>query len=207
MSVTCQWTLVTAPTLEPLSLAEAKQQARIPPDQTDEDGLTTTYIEAARHAAEGYMNRGLLTQTWKLTLDGFYESIWLPMAAPLAGVTSVKYYDAAGALQTLSTSIYTVDTVCTPGRIVRAPAQAWPVVQADRLSGAVEITYVVGWTAAALVPQLIRQGCRLWVTYLDRDRDGSIDAKDARKAAYACWDLAGRVRWIEPADSLTDAGY
>lgn len=193
--MSAQWSLVTAPILEPLTLTEAKLQAKI--TQTNDDSLITSYIQAAREAAETCLARGLITQTWKLELDRWADVIFLPMAAPLQSVTTVKYYDTAGVQQTLATSGYTVDTGSRPGRVVRAPDQSWPALQADRLSSAVVITYVVGWTTAALVPERIKQGLRLHVTYMDCDREGLSEyGERARQAAEACWD--DRVRWIEP---------
>jgi len=190
-----EWIQTLAPTIEPLSVAEAKAQARI--THAVEDGLFDSYIKTARGAAEDVLARGLLTQTWKLTGPAFADVIWLPMAAPLQSVTSVKYYDPAGVLQTLATTVYTVDTVSRPGRVVRAPLQTWPTVQSDRLSGPVEITYVVGWTAKELIPERIRQGLRSYVTYLDCDRDGLEEyGVRAKEAAEACW--TDRVFWKPP---------
>ena len=188
-----EWILVTEPLVEPITLVEAKQHARI--SHTTEDALLDAYIRTARATAEDYMARGILTQTWKLTLETWADRIWLPMAAPLQSVTSVKYYDPAGVQQTLATTVYAVDTVSRPGRIVRGVNQAWPALQPDRLMGAVEITYVVGWTTLALIPERIKQGCRMFVTYLDCDRDGLTEyGAQARRAAEACWD--DRVRYI-----------
>lgn len=192
----CEWILVTGPTAEPLSIAEAKKQARIEVD--DEDDLIDRYIRAARSAAEETLGRGLLTQTWKFTCDAFAESIWLPMAAPLQSVTSVKYYDTTGTLLTLSATVYTVDLVSRPGRIVRAPLQAWPALQGDRRTGRVEITYVVGWTDKTLIPERIVQGIRLYLSYCDSDREGLDEfGALARAAADACW--TDRVHWKPPA--------
>lgn len=190
-----EWALVTAPTIEPLTVAEAKTHARI--THTSEDGLIDSYIKAARQAAEDVLNRGLLTQTWKLVLDDFANEIWLPMAAPLQSVTTVQYYDTAGALQTLATSVYDVDTVSRPGKVVLKADQSWPSVQTERRSGAVIITYVVGWLTAAAIPPRIRQGVRLYVAALDANRDGlTEDFERGVKAAEACW--ADRIYWRDP---------
>jgi len=191
----CEWALLTAPTEEPLSIAEAKAQARVTHD--DEDGVWDGYISAARAAAEDYMSRGLLTQTWVFTLPYFADSIWLPMAAPLQSVTSIKYYDSAGVQQTLSTTIYDVDTTSRPGRIVRKPQQTWPSVQSDRIVSRIEITYKVGWTSKELIPDRIRQGLLVYVGYLDCDREGLQEyGERARQAAEACW--SDRVFWKPP---------
>lgn len=200
---TPSWALVTAPVLWPITIDEGKDQARITTNL--QDSLVDSYIRAATDAAQDTLHRGLLTQTWQLSLPWFAECMTLPMAAPLqnAPLASpstapiVQYYDANGTLQTLATTVYDVDTVARPGRIVRAATQAWPSLQADRRAGRVVITYVVGWTDPALIPERIRQGIRMYVAYLDADREGlsEVGAR-ARASAEACW--TDVVYWLAP---------
>ncbi len=202
--IQCDWTIVTAPAQEPISLDEAKLQASI--QQGDENLLINGYIKAARSACENFLNRALFTQTWRLSLSSFADVIWLPMAAPLQNDSGanpstapvVEYYDADGAQQTLATSYYLVDTTSEPGRIVRAPNQTWPTVQSDRLTGRVTITYVAGWSSVDDIPENIKQGIRLFVAYQDADRIGGLDGDNARRAAEALWSSAGHVYWKEP---------
>jgi uncharacterized phiE125 gp8 family phage protein len=59
--------LVTPPTIEPVSLAEAKAHLRV--TEADDDALIAGYILAARHAAESYIRGALITQTWDYSLD------------------------------------------------------------------------------------------------------------------------------------------
>jgi uncharacterized phiE125 gp8 family phage protein len=189
------WTRTSDPSTEPISLAEAKLHARI--NQETEDALIASYIKTAREEAEDYMSRGLITQTWQLALDCFYETMVLPMAAPLQSVTTVQYYDINGTLQTASSTLYDVDTLARPGRIHRAATQTWPTLQADRRIGRVLITYVVGFANDAAVPERIKQGIRLYVGYLIDDREGmEADGAKAVAAARSCW--SDRVRWIAP---------
>lgn len=193
--VGCAWTLVTAPLSEPVSIDEVKPHARITDDNSDL--VLDSFIAVAREAAEAYMGRGLLTQTWKLVLDGWANVTPLPMAAPLQSVTSVTYYDENGTQQTLATSVYAVDAVSRPGTVSLKPDQSWPSLQSARLNGNVEITYVVGWTTADLVPERIKQGIRQYVTYLDLDRDGlEVRALESLQAAERCW--SDRVWWTSP---------
>lgn len=187
----CAWIRTVEPAIEPITVDEAKLQARI--THTTEDALFFSWIRTARQAAEDYLSRGLLTQTWKLTLDRFVEVIALPMAAPLQSAT-VAYYDSTGVLTTLAPTVYLVNTTSRPGCIERAPSQSWPAVQSDRW-GAVEITYVVGWTTADLVPETIKQGIRAYVAYLECDREGA-DGTAALQAAHSLW--SDRVWWTEP---------
>ncbi len=190
-----EWQLVTAPTTEPITDAFAKLHAGV--TGTDDDSLITAYVKAARQAAENYLGFGLFTQTWKITLQDFADIVWLPMANPLASVSTVTYYDVDGVSQTLASTYYTVDTTSAPGRIVRAPDQDWPAVQSDRLMP-VTIQYVVGYSTAAAIPELIKQGILLYVAYLEAHRMGDPNSESARNAAYACWDLVGRIYWLPP---------
>lgn len=195
--------LVTGPAQEPITIAEAKLQARISDDASNT--LLRSYIQTARQAAEDTLGYGLFTQTWKLELSAFAEIIPLPMALQLQNDSGaspstavvVTYYDPNGVLQTLATSQYLVDTTSRPARITRAPATAWPPLQMDRLTGVVIITYVVGWTTVAAIPERIKQGIRSYVTYLDLDRDGmEAGATNARASAEACW--VDTVSWCPP---------
>jgi uncharacterized phiE125 gp8 family phage protein len=192
----CAWSLTTAPVLEPLTVEEAKAQIRSVQDQ--EDGVIDGYITAARQAAEDHLGRGLLTQSWTLALSEFVDSIPLPMAAPLASITSVKYYDTNGTQQTLSSTVYAADTRSRPGRVVLAAGQSWPAVQSLRKANRIEIEYIVGYASADLIPGSIRQGIRMYVGLMDVNRDGldpgMKQAVDAIKAAF--W--TDRVFFVPP---------
>jgi len=172
-----------------LTHAEVRQQLRV--DVSDEDAGQLFYLQAAVEIAEGYLGRGLLTQTWRVVDDDFDDEVYLPMAAPLQSVTSVQYYNTSGTLTTLSSSTYVVETTSEPARLTLAPNHSWPAVQAGRV-GAVVITYVVGWDDPDDVPAAIKQGVRLAMTSMYESRDGAEAAK-TMEAAKACWALAGRV--------------
>jgi uncharacterized phiE125 gp8 family phage protein len=193
--VHCAWERTVAPVKVAVTVEEAKAHLRITDNASDGDVMQ--FIAAATEEAEQHMGRGLLTQTWKATYSDFAAVMPLPMAAPLQGVTSVKYYDDDGTLQTLSTDYYDTDTVARPGTVVLKPGQSWPSLQSERRSWRVEVIYVVGWTSAALVPERIKQGIRQFVAYLDLDRDGlEPQALAARQAAERCW--SDRIAWTPP---------
>lgn len=193
--IACAWVRTVEPAIEPLTIEEARAQARY--TGIENDALLDVYIQAARKAAEEALGRGLLTQTWKYVLEDFADVMSLPMAAPLQSVTSVKYYDDAGTQQTLATSVYDIDVVSRPGAVVLKPGQTWPSLQALRRNGRVEIVYIVGWTDPAQIPELFKQGIRMFVTYLDLDRDGLEGrALEAKQAAERCW--TDYVQWTPP---------
>ena len=93
-------TIVTAPTIEPVTVAETREHLRI--DEDDEDALLTTFIEIARDYCEGYQNRAYITQTWDLWLDDFPDSPFKIPFPPLTGQAEITAItceaDVAGSL-------------------------------------------------------------------------------------------------------------
>ena len=63
---------------------------------------------------------------------------------PLQSVTSITYVDDAGDTQTLSSSLYQVDTKSQPGRIIPAYGESWPTVRSNTLN-AVTVNFVAGY--------------------------------------------------------------
>jgi uncharacterized phiE125 gp8 family phage protein len=158
--------LVTGPSVEPVTLAEAKVHLR--QDVADEDALITTLITAARQWTETFTHRALITQTWDLKLDDFPcddADLELPLA-PVASVTSISYVDTTGATQTWSASSYQTDLPTGPqaqrGRIAPAYAQYYPVPRSQL--NAVTVRFVAGYGATgATVPESIRAAIKLMV--------------------------------------------
>ncbi|MFC5524021.1 head-tail connector protein [Polaromonas jejuensis] len=179
--------LTTAPTAEPVTLAEAKAHLRV--DVADDDLLITNLITAARVHAENVCRRAFVTQKWDLYLDSFPKytyygvvpgyvpvdqlpSGWLSMRnyavrfrggkidlpfPPLQSVDAVKYTDLSGVVQTLATNLYVVDNISEPGAITPAPDTYWPDTQ-NRVN-AVQISFTAGYGAAAAVPA----GIKAWI--------------------------------------------
>ena len=167
--------LITAPASEPVTASEAKAHVRV--DHTTEDTLITALITAARQGVEASTERQLISATWELWLDAFPESgeIWLPKP-PLVSVTSVKYYDSDGVLQTLATSYYDVDAPAGPhaprGRVRLAYDQSWPTTRS--IANAVQVRYVAGWANAAAVPQELKQALLLRLGELYARREAGV---------------------------------
>lgn len=135
----------TPPAALAVSLQSAKDSLRIMAGDTALDSLITLAIKAITLEAEHQLGRSLVTQGWRLTLDAFQQALRLDFA-PVSGVTSIKYYDAANALQTLHPDDYTVDTASEPGYVVPAPGKAWPATY-SRVN-AVEVEYLAGYGAS-----------------------------------------------------------
>lgn len=164
--------LVTPPTQEPLTIADARAQCRI--DLTDEDVLLLGYIQAARDQLETEMRRQFLTATYRYGCDTFggHHCLRLPRP-PLQSVTSVSYIDTAGATQTLATTVYGVDTLSEPGKIYLKEGQSWPSLREQ--PNAVQVVYVAGWPSPALVPAEIKQAMRLLIGHWYEQREATAD--------------------------------
>lgn len=164
-------TLVTAPTLEPVTKDEVKLHLR--QDGDDDDILVSNLITAARETAQVKTGRQLMTATYDYTLDEFPhdDEIVLPRP-PLASVTSITYLDLDGVSQTLSTSVYDVVTNIEPGMVRLKYAQVWPIIRDQ--DDAITIRFVCGWTTAAAVPYSLKAWINLYVSHLYENRDLAI---------------------------------
>lgn len=163
-----------APAVEPLTLEEAKIHLRV--DDGAEDTLIESLIKAFRSSIDGkdgWLNRALITQTWDLHLDRFPADSRTPIQIPLPplqSVTHVKYYDADGILQTLSSANYFVDSVSEPARLFPAYNLSWPTTR--ERPNAVNVRFVAGYGAAAgSIPEAIRQAGLLQIGHWYANRE------------------------------------
>ena len=166
---------VTAPTVQAVTLAEAKAHLRV--DDSDQDAVITALIEAATSHVDGPAGIGvaLLTQTWRLSLDQWpAEAIQIPLG-PVQAVSSITYVDQSGVTQTWSPTDYLVDIDASVARLVPAYAATWPV--ARRQLGAIKITFLAGYgTAASDVPADIRAAIKLLIGHLFANREAASDS-------------------------------
>jgi uncharacterized phiE125 gp8 family phage protein len=138
-----QWRRLTctAPGLPALDLDVVKTHLAV--EHNDQDLLIESLIEAAQARIEGPRGIGvaLTLSTWVLSLDAFPACIEMDLG-PVAGVTSISYVDAAGALQVLPSGDYQVDLAGRPARIVPAFGKAFPATRAQ--PAAVSVTFTAG---------------------------------------------------------------
>ena len=169
-------TLVTAPAVEPVSLADLKLQLGLDPIEDDDPlkaGILARtlrrLITAARTECEGITRTAYITQTWKLTLRHWPHraieyvrhhprEILLPRP-PLQAVTSFTYAAMDGTRQSLTTDDYQVDAGGGTQPAVIAPLYSvpWPLVLPGQLNG-IEIDFTCGYgDTPESVPPTIQQ--------------------------------------------------
>lgn len=166
--------LITAPTEEPVTLAEAALQCKV--DGTEDNALITSLIVAARQQAEHITGRALITQTWDLALDAFPAAEIALKKLPVQSITSVKYLDSTGTEQTIDSANYTLDIYdSTAHWLIPAVNYDWPVTY--DAANAVKIQFVTGYGAAAAVPDSIKIWIKLAVNTMYNQRDALIDSR------------------------------
>lgn len=151
--------VVTPPTAEPLHLDEAKLHLRVESSVTADDALISSLVTAARQNVEAICGRALISQTLRMTLDGFYMghgddcddlvgagTIWLPRS-PAAAISSITYTDLDGTQQTLASTVYTLDSMSEPPRLALAWNQTWPSTR--NVVNAVAINFIAGYATPA----------------------------------------------------------
>ena len=164
-------TVITEPTIEPVTLAEVKSVLRI--SHSDDDTMLAGYIKSARRWAENYLDLFIMTQTVEFTVDmwpglEFGLGVW-----PIQSVTSVKYDDTSSPIteQTLAEATdYYADVISGCGRI--KAVDTWPTV--TERPNAVKVRLTVGYedTAASPidlrdgVPEEIKTGIKLYIRML-----------------------------------------
>lgn len=200
-------TLVSPPAVEPVSLADAKAFLKV--DSAQDDSLINTLIASARRSAEEYTKRAFITQTWRLTMDGFSDltadardmappgfvrsadGIELPRQ-PIQSVESIKTTDSANIQTTVAAAVYQFDR--DGGRLFLNDGYDWPTDLRDM--AAVEIVLKAGYgDTGTAVPEPIRQAILLHVLALYENRqcadipDGATAMLDSFRApeAFGVW--------------------
>lgn len=133
--------LVTAPTLDAVTIEQAKKQCEIAESDTAHDEHLYQLIDRARDEFEADCDLCISPQTWRVYTDHIKDGLQL-QKGPIQSITSIKYYDSGNTFQTLATSVYGFDVA---NRKIRLKYdQVWPayVTRWD----AWEITYLCGFT-------------------------------------------------------------
>jgi uncharacterized phiE125 gp8 family phage protein len=163
-------TIITPPTVEPITLSEVKANSRIA--TSADDTLLTALITVARQMTESEIGKALIDTTIDYRTDWCFPAWFDVPRGPLRSVTSVSYVDTAGATQVLAANQYVVDSYDAEGRIVPAYSVSWPSTRL--VQNAVTVRYVAGYGAAAsAVPLAIRHAILMLVDHL-YEHAGSI---------------------------------
>jgi len=150
--------VITAPIVEPFTLAQARTFLRLDlpgfPGDTSQDPLIASWIRAGRQWIERSIDRSIGEQTLMVTLDSFTPArcvaesralVELPLG-PVRSIVSIEYIapgeTAPDVFLSVPPSAYHL-TAAAPQRVVLRSGAAWPSARGE--FEAVRIKYVAGY--------------------------------------------------------------
>jgi len=179
-------TQITPPTVEPVTLAEARDHLKLDtsgsPASHPDDDLVESLISAARDRAESYTRRTFCQATWEFYLDRFPAENYIEIPRPpLISITSLKYTLWDGSEESLTENTdFVVDTVSHYGRIVLEYSKTWPT-HTLHPSNPIKIRFVAGYASTSSpadyrenVPKVFKQAILLIVGHLYNHREDTI---------------------------------
>ena len=163
------------PTIEPITLSEAKQHLKIDDVFTDDDTLIEALIAAARQMAENYTDSKLINTTVIEYFDKF-PSFNLPINLYFPNVSAVNSITYRANSNTdpvaLDSSKYRLDAASKPCR-VGLINNSYPTALNE--VNAIAIEYVAGYgESAADVPALLKAAIKIIVADLYENREDKV---------------------------------
>jgi uncharacterized phiE125 gp8 family phage protein len=165
--------LTSAPAVLPVSRAECKLHLRV--DGTDEDSLIDIYLAAAvahLDGEDGWLGRAIVAQTWAQDFDAFARPLLLGLA-PVTAISSVKYYDVDGVLQTVDAASYALINGADAPEVRFDTDYSFPVVRTDK--PVLTVTFVAGYGDDSHVPAAIKAGILLMVGDMYQSREAKVE--------------------------------
>lgn len=168
---------VGAPSVEPLTLVEAKAHLKV--DVTADDALIQAWLQAARQHVEGFTGRALAPQEWEVRMGDFpwycgYVELPNP---PLIEILSAKTVDAAGVETLIPASSYMVEAPsgdrAGPARLYPSGTAEWPSVDSN-VRGAFRVRYRAGYTSPGAIPAPLRAAMLLLLGDFYENREGTM---------------------------------
>jgi uncharacterized phiE125 gp8 family phage protein len=148
------------PSVEPVTLAEAKNHLRL--THASEDELVAGLIRAAREEVESATGVALINQSWRLTLDRWPRSNRiLLLRHPVRSVTAVTVYGEDGEAAIVDPQTYRLDNLSRPARLHFEERPA-PL----RVMNGVELDFTAGFGEAGTdAPDLLKRAILLLVAH------------------------------------------
>ena len=162
-------TLVTAATIDPITVRQAAAHLRV--SGHNEDEYIYGLISLARQKVEDDTGRILYTSTWSQNYDRFPSGDELKLAyAPVQSITSITYKDSAAATSTMTASEYDLDAVAVPPLVRLGYGEVWP---SDVLypTNPITVTFVAGYTGISLIPSALLHAMKLLIGHWHENRE------------------------------------
>lgn len=187
------------PSIEPVTLAEAKEHLKI--TEADDDATVMAYITVARERCEQYQSRAYIQtgfNLWLRSFPRFGREIIIPRS-PLIAVASVSFFTPDDAETVVDASVYNVDEVTIPGRIRLAENATWPTATLRTVKG-VKVVFTAGHGLTADdVPARMRHAIKLLIANYMEQREPIIVGTISSELSWSVRDLLATDRvdgWV-----------
>ena len=202
------WKIKTPASAFPITLDQAKKHCKV--FNTDEDTIIQIYLGTACSIVERDLGRCLMPASIQMFFDDFIDiperslynyilgtippnrrawnddRMYLPLP-PVQSITSIKYTDVSGTIQTLSAGNYVLDNVKEPCFVYPSFGNNWPASRGDHNNVIVE--YVAGYADASKVPQNYKSAILLLVGHLYENRQEVIAGQTVNRLPMGYKDL------------------
>ena len=189
--------IITEAEYEPVSLQEMKEWMRV--EDSDNDNVIEALISAARQKVELDTGRLACTQVWEATIPyfPFHRTPIILSPVPIQQVTSIKYYDLDGVLQTWDDENY-LFIPGEPARIQLFTDSDYPDTDEERIN-AIAIRYVAGYEedeyGLSVVPSLYRSAIKLLAAYWYENREAVNIGNITSELPLAYKSIVWNLKW------------
>jgi hypothetical protein len=189
--------LKTAPAVDPISLAEAKEYLRV--DLNEDDALITAMITAVTKKVESIIGRKLITQEWETYLDRWplgRKNMWfdgtremaiselvsekkyieLPFGPMQATDFKLETFDNDDVAYEMPSTDYVLDTAGPRGRVSLKLGSVWPTTVLRPING-IKITATYGVDDASDVQDDIKLAIKVWLAVMYEHRGDESEIK------------------------------
>lgn len=166
-------TVITQPTIEPITVEEAKSALGIEHD--DDDVRIEGYIQAGREFAEAFCDLRIMSQVVELSYDHWESSVIELDLSPIQSIDSVKYDDTSSPVAEVTLVVdtdYYADTTTDGGRV--SSIGGWPSHAIK--PNPIRIRATVGYVLPESVPFKLKEGIKAYVVYLYEQDCDMLDA-------------------------------
>ncbi len=190
----------TPPTVEPVTLTEAKAHLRV--DTDADDAYVQALITSAREWVETYLDRTLIQTQWVMRFDKFPDSGIEPVELPrppmatsgTATAVAVTFTSEIGQTGTYSTAEYRVDRHATPGAILPIYGTTWTPHRQD--DNAISVTWWAGYgSSGSAVPAAIRHAILMLVGFWYENRSTVLVGSISKQLEFAVESLLSSQKW------------
>jgi len=183
--------VTTAPSVEPVSAALAKEWLRVDTQDTSQDAVIELLITACRRRVEEYLRAALINQTltWQMGSDEMRHPIFLPRV-PGVSITSLKYYESDDDTGT-TVAANNYELVGKTKIVIRD--DGWSILRKHRAG---TLVYVAGYgTDADDVPADIRLAILRLVADYYEFREGILAGETLVELPEGVKNLLDPYRW------------